>query len=288
LEVLLGDEPAFTPAQSFYQRLLTGDSVEATYQAKLSLKEGTPLVDYLDGVALKGLQLAERDAKRGSLGPENLQEIEATVEEIMDNLAGFEPRRWFGRSRAENKEAQGALTGPSAPPIIDEEDEALPLLRADELAPGFKAKDSILCIGGRDPLDGAAASMLAAVLKKHGLKAHAVERDEDSAGQVVPPEASKARLVCLCYLDLDGSAAHMRYLVRRLRRILPEGATVLVGLWDGDADESERKSIEETAAADAYASTLHQAAATCIAAASGAGAKKREKPKREKRPAPVA
>lgn len=288
LKVLLGDEPAFTPAQSFYQRVLTGDSVEATYQAKLSLKAGTPLVDYLDDVALKGLQLAERDAKRGSLGPENVQEIEATVEEIMDNLAGVEPRRWFGWSRVENKEGLGVLTGPSAPAGIDEEDEALPLLQADELAPGFRAEDSILCIGGRTPLDGAAASMLAAVLKKHGLKARAIERDEDIAGQVVPPEASTARLVCLSYLDLGGSGAHLRYLVKRLRRTLPKGATVLIGLWDGNADESALKAIEKTAVADAYAGSLRQAAAICIAAASGAGAKKSEKPKREKRPAPVA
>ena len=34
-EVLLGDKPALTPQQSFYQRVLTGDSAEATYQAKL-------------------------------------------------------------------------------------------------------------------------------------------------------------------------------------------------------------------------------------------------------------
>ena len=288
LEVLLGDEPAFTPVQSFYQRVLTGDSVEATYQAKLCLKEGTPLVDYLDDVALKGLQLAERDAKRGSLGPENLQEIEATVEDIMDNLAGFEPRRWFGRLRAETKEAPGALTELSAPSARRKKNEELPSLQADELAPAFRAEDSILCIGGRNPLDGAAASMLAAVLKRHGLRARAMEQDEDIAGQVVPPEVSKARLVCLSYLDLDGSSAHMRDLVRRLRRILPEGATVLVGLWDGEADENEFKAIEKIAVADAYASNLRQAAATCIAAASGAGAKKSEKAKREKRPAPVA
>ena len=36
LEVLLGDAPALTPAQGFYQRALIGDSAEATYQAELS------------------------------------------------------------------------------------------------------------------------------------------------------------------------------------------------------------------------------------------------------------
>jgi hypothetical protein len=68
LEVLLGDKPALTPQQSFFQRALTGDSAEATYQAELALKD-EPLANYLDDVALKGLQLAEREALAGLLCP---------------------------------------------------------------------------------------------------------------------------------------------------------------------------------------------------------------------------
>ena len=103
LEVLLGDKPALTPAQSFYQRALIGDSAEATYQAELCLKEGRPLVDYLDEVALGGLKLAERDAERGSLDAENLEAIDATVDEMMDNLTDFEPRRWFRKVRTRGR-----------------------------------------------------------------------------------------------------------------------------------------------------------------------------------------
>ena len=87
-EVLLGAEPALTPQQSFFQRALTGDSAEATYHAELALKD-EPLASYLDDVALKGLQLAERDFARGTLDEENLKRIRTTVKEIMD-----EPRRF--------------------------------------------------------------------------------------------------------------------------------------------------------------------------------------------------
>ena len=73
-EVLLGDKPALTPQQSFFQRALTGDSAEATYHAELALKD-EPLATYLDDVALKGLQLAERDFERGALDEENLKRI---------------------------------------------------------------------------------------------------------------------------------------------------------------------------------------------------------------------
>jgi hypothetical protein len=82
LEVLLGDKPALTPAQSFYQCALIA-------------------VDYLDEVALASLKLAERDAKRGSLDAENLESIDATVAEMMHNLTDFEPRRWFRKVRTE-------------------------------------------------------------------------------------------------------------------------------------------------------------------------------------------
>ena len=40
-----------TPAQSFYQRALTGDAAEATYQAEFCLKDQS-LESYLDQVAL--------------------------------------------------------------------------------------------------------------------------------------------------------------------------------------------------------------------------------------------
>ena len=99
LEVMLGDEPALTQEQSFYQRALAGDSAEVTYQAEIVLKD-EPLQAYLDDVALKGLRLAERDRERGVLDAENLARIHTATEELMQNLAEFEPRRWFRRGRA--------------------------------------------------------------------------------------------------------------------------------------------------------------------------------------------
>ena len=137
LEILLGDGPALTPAQRFYQRALTGDSAEATYQAELSLKEGRPLLSYLDDVALGGLKLAQRDAERGSLDPEHLESIDATVAEMMDNLADFEPRRWFRKTTpekvAEEEQEQGVLASLGS---VDEEngdDDHLPVLEATSL-----------------------------------------------------------------------------------------------------------------------------------------------------------
>ena len=269
LEVLLGDKPAFTPQESFYQRVLSGDSAEATYQAELALKD-EPLAAYIDDVALKGLELAERDFERGNLDEGNLQRISMTVKEVMDNLADFEPRRWFRKAEpAEKKEdTEEAQTGLASLSAMDEaDDEPLPILESDSLAPGWEEENSVLCIGGRTPLDDAAATMLAGLLKKHGLIAIALDHEAISPAHIVSLEASKAKLVCLSYLGFGNSPAQVRYLVRRLRRIIPPGCKILVGHWAEDAAGAPIKTVEQTAEADAYATSFHEAGEIAVNAA---------------------
>jgi predicted PurR-regulated permease PerM len=265
-EVLLGAEPALTPQQSFFQRALMGDSAEATYHAELALKD-EPLASYLDDVALKGLQLAERDFERGALDEENLKRINTTVKQIMDNLADFEPRRWFRKVQpAENRE--DAETGLASLSTMDEADEEpLPILEPAGLAPGWEEEDSVLCIGGQTPLDEAAAAMLAGLLKKHGLRARAAESETISASNIVSLETARAKLVCLSFLGIGSTQAQVRYLVRRLRRILPSGCIILVGCWTDDAAGAPVKALKETAEADGYATSLHEAAEIAVNAA---------------------
>ena len=268
-EVLLGDEPALRPEQSFYQRVLTGDSAEATYQAELALKD-EPLAAYLDDVALKGLRLAERDFERGALDEANLERINATIKEIMNDLADFEPRRWFRKVYpVERKEDQEeAQTGLASLSTMDEvEEDQLPILEAADFAPGWEEDGSVLCIGGRTQLDEAAATILAGLLKKHGLKARAAESEAISAGHIVSLDAAKAKLVCLSFLAGGSGQAQVRYLVRQLRRILPKGCMILVGYWADEAAGAPIKALEKTAEADAYATSFHEAAEIAVNAA---------------------
>ena len=268
-EVLLGDEPALRPEQSFYQRVLTGDSAEATYQAELALKD-EPLAAYLDDVALKGLRLAERDFERGALDEANLERINATIKEIMNDLADFEPRRWFRKVYpVERKEDQEeAQTGLASLSTMDEvEEDQLPILEAADFAPGWEEDGSVLCIGGRTQLDEAAATILAGLLKKHGLKARAAESEAISAGHIVSLDAAKAKLVCLSFLAGGSGQAQVRYLVRRLRRILPKGCMILVGYWADEAAGAPIKALEKTAEADSYATSFHEAAEIAVNAA---------------------
>ena len=63
--------------------------------------------------------------------------------------------------------------------------------------------------------------------------------------------------------------ALIRYLVRRLRRILPQGTLILVCYWNEEGNKAATKAMLETAEADAYATTLPEAVELCVKAAKG-------------------
>jgi hypothetical protein len=279
-DVLLGDEPALTPQQRFYQRALTGDAAEATYHAELCLKDQS-LASYLDTVALNGLRLAERDANRGALDQAQSERVAATVKEMLENLDEFEPHRWFGKLRRkpengkdgkngkEAKDEEGGYASIDATANGDEEAGKLPVVERSELAPGWVVDEPILSIGGRSPLDEASAAILAELLNKRGLATKALPAEAISAGHIASLANTEAKLVCLSYLGLGAGPALIRYLVRRLRRILPEGVAILVCYWNEEGNKAATKAMLETAEADAYATTLPEAVELCVKAAKG-------------------
>ncbi|MFD0985591.1 AI-2E family transporter [Methyloligella solikamskensis] len=281
LEVLLGDRPALSPQQSFYQRALTGDAAESTYQAELCLKDQS-LQSYLDNIAVGGLQLAQADYKRGTLETEQISRIANTVEEVIANLGHLGPKRWFSvlrredpdereveREAAEVVEEHEGEEGLAHLLALEEErgvDDAQDLLMVekDKLPKEWQVETPVLCIGGRTRLDEAAGAMLAELLKKRGLGAEAIGPDAISAGNITSLQQTKAKLVCLSYLGLEESPAHLRYLIMRLRRILPTECTILVGYWVEDADDKELAEVKLAANADAYATSLREAVDYCV------------------------
>ena len=108
LEVLLGDRPALTPVQSFYQRMLAGDPDEVRDQAEILLKDQS-LTSYYDDVVLSGLRLAVADAERGALSPVHLQRIRASVRGLIEDLVDEETTTPRGEKRRDRR--RGASPG---------------------------------------------------------------------------------------------------------------------------------------------------------------------------------
>lgn len=263
-DVLLGDRPALTPIENFYQRVLAGDADEAQEHAEELLKERS-LSSYYDEVALKGLQLAVNDTTRGVLTGQQLDCIRGAVTELIEDLDTYEDKEPAPAKTPEPED------GPVAPPNAER---ALPKEPAvaemapplEERLPAWRSESPVLCVAGRGPLDEAASSMLAQLLHKHGLGARVVPHMAVSRSNLPAFDMTGVAMVCISYLEITGTPAHLRYLIRRLREKAPE-IRILVGLWPaGDvasADERLRKAV----GADDYVTSLRDAVASCLAAA---------------------
>jgi hypothetical protein len=70
-------------------------------------------------------------------------------------------------------------------------------------------------------------------------------------------------MLCLCYLDLEGGISHLRYLLRRLRRVLPN-LPILVGIWPKGATAVYDERVRVAIGADHYITSLQEAVETCV------------------------
>lgn len=260
LDVLLGDRPALTPIENFYQRILAGDPDEARDHAEKLLKDRS-LIAYYDDVALKGLQLASNDAQRGVLGAEKLEAMRSSVRELLSELARHED------VQPEPLEKKGNADVPT----IAEQDLPLPevvpdRLDVETLSPAWSSAGAILCIAGRGPLDDAAATILGQLLEKHGLGARIVPHASISRSEIEDLDLSGVAMVCIVYLEVEGSPSHLRYLLQRLRDKL-KMQKFLVGLWPhGDAVFTQAGTRQEIGA-DFYVTSLREAVELCVAEA---------------------
>jgi hypothetical protein len=238
LEVLLGDRPALTPVQSFYQRMLAGDTDEVGDQAEILLKDRS-LSSYYDDVVLNGLRLAVIDAERGVLTPVHLARIRVSIQSLIEDLD-------------------------------DREDNQPPAAEAEE--PGTRPPTSddpvavrrVLCIAGRGPLDEEVSAMLAQLLQKHGLTSYAVPHAATARPAIGTLDVSTVAMVCISSIATTGKPSHLRYQLRRLRRHLRRDVPVLVGFWPEGEEILHDERLRAAVGANFYTSSLREAVETCM------------------------
>lgn len=262
LDVLLGDQPALTPVENFYQRALAGDPDEAIEQAEVLLRDRS-LSAYYDEVAIKGLQLAAIDVMRGSVTAVQLARIEATTNDLVDALDGYEDREPSPPTAEENwsaveptaasSETEGAVRGEPAASKVE---------TADGGGEGDAAAKRVLCIAGRGPVDPLATTILLQLLGKHGFVGRAVPHEAASRASIDSLDADDVGIVCILYLQIDGIPSHLRYLVRRIRARLPK-VSIVVGLWAAEDTEKWSADLQSAMGAECYASSLQEVLGAC-------------------------
>jgi predicted PurR-regulated permease PerM len=214
IDVMLGDRPALTPQQAAYQRMLTGDPMEAIEQARAFLKDGS-VADYYEKILLGALRLAQADAELGRLDDVRLENIYKSVSEIAEDLAEH------GNEAAPEAKAKGR---PSAGGKV------VTLTGANFGKPVF-------CIPGLGRLDDCAVLIVADSLKRAGIDARV-------AGATTAIEDGEAASICVCYLE-NVPKPRTDYAVRKLARKVPS-ARIVICLLNEPAPSGRSASQQET------------------------------------------
>jgi len=216
LDVMFGDQPALSPAELVYQRVLARDPVEAAEQAQKYLKE-KPLLAYYQ--LIEGLKLAQADAERGALDHERMLHIRDAVAELVDDLAGHE-------DKPEPATQSDAKADEQMPLAQINKTEASLSRMVKELPERWRTKAPVLCVPGSGLLDEALALVVAQPVSRRGIGARAEQADALSMSRIFSLDTKDVALVCLCYVE-NATSAQIRYAVRRLRRKVPD-AFILV------------------------------------------------------------
>jgi predicted PurR-regulated permease PerM len=222
-DVLLGDEPAFSPEVKFYQRLLARDPEEATELAEEYLEDGT-LDELYDSVILPALVHAEHDRLRGSLPRAAVEEIAVDTIGVIDEL-----------EEEQNLLADGAAGATASP-----------------------TEASILCIGARNGLDEAAAALLAHLLARSGVGARTVPRAAIAGRNLASLERQDVALICLSYVNPEATQ-HAQRTLRRLRQHFGAEVRIMVGMWTTDPTAGATQERLRASGADVVVGSLRQA-----------------------------
>ena len=245
-DVLLGDEPALSESQVFYQRILSNDPLAVVEHAKAFMARHS-LSHYCDLVARPALAMAHKDVERGFLGADKLETFRTSVEGLFADVI-HEYRALRGVAGRKETQAQ-----------------TLPVLRREELTGAWKSEAPLVTVGTHTDLDGAAASMVAMVAGTHGVSARVLLPSTLSAANLANLDLSDAALICLSYFDCK-TPARIQYAARRAKGKAPD-AKVMLGLWT--AADAALEAIRAEVGADFAVNTLHDAAMIILTEARG-------------------
>ncbi|MBV1688518.1 AI-2E family transporter [Novosphingobium sp. G106] len=180
-DVLLGDRPALSPVETFYQRILANNPDEALVQAEQFLSD-RPLIQYYDEVVLEGLKLAADDEARGTIDRSRSIQMVGSMSEVIEDLG----------DQAAAGQAMPAAEGVTAPNVV--------------------------CIAGRGSFDASISAIIVQLLEKRGITAQILPLASLSREAIASLDLDGFDIIVFSHLGL--SSAPLR-LLRRLRQRAP-------------------------------------------------------------------
>src|SRR4026209_1222088 len=202
LSMLLSEEQALAPHEECYHRLLAFGLDEANDLAEAYVKTNS-LTSLYDSVLIPTITLAEMDAQRDELGPEQRSAIHRHIHDLIEDLGSAPPSK--SQLEADKQVAEHTafpLSGPTC---------------------------RVLCVPARAYRDELAGAMLVQLLRQQDFDAEnasaVLSRDE----LVEMAAKSDPEAICISVVT-PSTLIHARYLSAKLRTQLPH-VKIVVGIW---------------------------------------------------------
>ncbi len=214
LDTLLGDRPALSVGQRFYQRLLADDVDEATglVEQELSSNTDKTLAQAFDDLAIPALLQARIDLRQGKIDSEEQREL---IENLRTVLA-----EQINEAEAQEHKEQAQTK-----------------------------RKIILTIPARDPTDELAVTMLRKSIHNEDFEWHEITSLGLATEMLTGIEQIKANIIVIVSV-YPGSLAHTVYLCKRVRARFPEIIIVAsrLGLDDSESAKSNFDKLQAVGA----------------------------------------
>jgi hypothetical protein len=218
--ILLGDAPAVSAAQRFYQRLLSGDIAAIIHDAHAFL-ERSSFARYCDHILLPGIVLAAADARSGQIDKRQEERIRNAIADVAATLTPVSSGPPKSRRRRDV-----SLLDANVGAHLRQMREAR--LGRWQGALDVPAHSIVLCAGLASARDDLLSELLVRALREGGIDARniSISADTETAGP------DKAGLVSTVFINYPIEAVCEQWLaaVAELRERLPEAMLVTVRL----------------------------------------------------------
>ena len=236
LDILLGDTPALSMSERFYQRALSGDADEIIVAARQYLKRKS-FARYCDKILMPAMRLAGADLATDSITPQQQLAVKGAIVQVIEAL-GPDTRK---RSRWHRRVS-----------VLDEDNIGVHLRHQREAEIGkyqgpvaVPAGSVVLCVGLGSMRDDLVTEILVRILRDLEIDARHLSLDDLERG---PPPGASAGGVAMLYVVVAYPTLEwerVSVIVGQLRERFTTAA--IVGLLPRDEFEGAEDTLDRVA-----------------------------------------
>jgi predicted PurR-regulated permease PerM len=249
LDIVLGDGPALTMAQKFYQRALSGDADEIISGARQYLRRWS-FAAYCDTVLMPALRLSRADYAKGQITLRQQAELRNAIVHVVEALNGAEREPLFNPRRKTVLEEVGSGRLLLQQRMLRQRTEAQAPPDADSI---------VLCVGMGLPGDDLATEILVRILRGLHMDARHLTAEDLHASRYPRLPASAVSVVCLVTMMGGDPSDTGIQLSRQVRLEAPDAcvmALLIPGLSENPAQAELRATVDQMVSS--YEQMVHE------------------------------